>query len=86
MTDYAEWWLAPALLRRVSRAAPQVAILIRRLERLFVAPEAELREGVIDAAIGSFPEVSALESGTHSRDLWDDRNVCIHRKGNLALR
>ncbi len=86
MTDYAEWLLVPALLRRLSRDAPQLQILLRRVERIFVVPEEELREGALDAAIGSFPEVSALDPGTHAQDLWHDRNVCILRRGHRLLR
>ncbi len=86
MTDYAEWLLAPDLLRHLNREAPHAQIFLRRVERIFVAPEAELREGGLDAAIGSFPEVSALDAGTHARDLWHDRNVCILRKGHPSLR
>src|SRR5579871_899292 len=74
------------LLRRIQPRAPEVQILVRRLERIFIPPEAELRAGAFDAAIGFFPEANALEPGTYSRDLFVEENVCMARKGHPLLR
>jgi DNA-binding transcriptional LysR family regulator len=86
MLDYAELILLGPLLSRVQRMAPEVQILVRRLDRIFIPPEAELRAGTFDAAIGFFPEASALEPGTQSQDLFVEENVCIARKGNPLVR
>lgn len=86
MTDYAEFRLLGPLLRRIHRRAPDLQILVRRLERIFIPPEAELRAGVFDLAIGFFPEENALEPGTYSRDLFVEENACIARKGHPLMR
>lgn len=86
MTDYAELLLLGPLLRRIQRSAPELQILVRRPERIFIPPEAELRAGTFDAAIGFFPEASALEPGTYSRDLFVEENVCLARRGHPLMR
>ncbi len=86
MTDYAELILLGPLLRRMQSIAPDVQILVRRLDRIFIPPEADLRAGTFDAAIGFFPEASALEPGTYSHDLFIEENVCLARKGHPLLR
>ena len=86
MTDYAELMVLGPLLSRIQQQAPDVQILVRRLERIFIAPEAELRAGTFDAAIGFFPEASALEPGTYSRDLFVEENVCIARRGHPLMK
>jgi DNA-binding transcriptional LysR family regulator len=86
MTDYAEFLTLPRLMRRIETAAPHVQILTRRVDRIFIAPEPELRAGDFDAAIGFFPEESGLDPGTRSCDLFTEENVCILRRGHPALR
>ena len=86
MTDYAELLLLGPLLSRTSRDAPDVQILVRRLDRIFIPPESELRDTALDAAVGFFPEASSLEPDTHSLDLYFEKNVCIARKGHPILR
>jgi DNA-binding transcriptional LysR family regulator len=86
MTDYAELVILGTLLSRISRDAPDIQILVRRLDRIFIAPESELRDGVMDAAIGFFPEASSLEPDTRSLDLYSEKNVCIARRGHPILR
>jgi DNA-binding transcriptional LysR family regulator len=86
MTDYAELLLIGPLMRGIQHRAPEVQILIRRLDRIFIAPEAELRAGTFDAAIGFFPEANTLEPGTYSRDLFVEENVCMARKGHPLMR
>ena len=85
-TDYSEWLLLGPLLRRLQRCAPGVQVLVRRLERLFLAPEENLRNGTFDAALGFFQDARALEPGSHSLDLFEEDNVCIARRGNPLLR
>jgi DNA-binding transcriptional LysR family regulator len=86
MTDYAELVLLGPLLRNVARTAPAVQIVARRVERIFVAPEADLRSGAFDAAIGFFPEANALDPRIRSADLFEERNVCIFRRAHPLLR
>lgn len=85
MTDYAELVLLGPLLSRISHDAPDVQIFVRRLDRIFIPPESELREDVIDAAIGFFPEADSLEPDTRARELYSEKNVCIARKGHPIL-
>ncbi len=86
MSDYAEMAVLAPALARVRAAAPGVQVIVRRLERIFVPPEAELRAGEFDAAVGFFPDASVLEAGTRSRDLFEEPNVCIARRGHAILR
>jgi DNA-binding transcriptional LysR family regulator len=86
MTDYAELVLLGPLLRSVMRTSPSVQIVIRRVERIFVPPEAYLRPGTFDAAIGFFPEANALDPRTRSLDLFAEENVCIVRRGHPLIR
>jgi DNA-binding transcriptional LysR family regulator len=86
MTDYAELVLLGPLLRSVARTSPAVQIVIRRVERIFVPPEACLRAGTFDAAIGFFPEANALDPRTRSLDLFAEENVCIARWGHPLIR
>jgi DNA-binding transcriptional LysR family regulator len=84
--DYAEMLLLGPALRQVHKTAPGVQIKVRRLDRLFLPPEDDLRAGVIDAAIGFFADSSAVEPGAHMQDLLREDNVCIARKGHPLLR
>lgn len=86
MTDYAEFRVLPSLLQRMEAASPHLQAIVRRVERIFIAPEAELRAGDFDAAIGFFPEASGLDPGTRSCDLFTEDNVCILRRGHPLLR
>jgi DNA-binding transcriptional LysR family regulator len=82
MTDYSELLVLPALLTGIQAGAPGVQIVARRSERIFQAPEEELRDGSIDAAIGFYPEASALEPGTQSTGLFSEESVCVMREGH----
>ena len=86
MTDYAELVLLGRLLRSVARASPSVQIVVRRVERIFAAPESDLRAGNFDAAVGFFPEANALDPRIRSLDLFAEDNVCIARKGHPLMR
>jgi DNA-binding transcriptional LysR family regulator len=86
MTDDVEHRLLPPLLRRLGAAAPNVAIGVRRLPSLFEAPEADLRSGAVDFAVGRFPGPPPVESGLSMRRLYRDPFVCIARRGHPAVR
>jgi DNA-binding transcriptional LysR family regulator len=86
MTDYAEFVVLGPLLRSLARTAPAVQIVVRRVDSIFAAPEAELRAGTFDAVIGFYPEANALDPRTRSEDLFAEENVCIARKGHPLLR
>jgi DNA-binding transcriptional LysR family regulator len=86
MSDYAEWALLGRLMARLQAAAPNIQIVVRRVARVFLPPEEELSSDALDAAIGFFPEPSALQLGTHSQELWAEDNVCILRRGHPLLR
>lgn len=85
MTDYAELRALAPLLRRISRVAPSIQIAALRVDRIFVAPESELREGVFDVAIGFYPDPKSLDPRTGSLNLFSEQNVCIMRKGHPLL-
>jgi DNA-binding transcriptional LysR family regulator len=51
--------------------------VIRRLPALFQAPEDDLQAGLLDMAIGFFPEAHSLRPGIHSKHLLFDENVCV---------
>jgi len=85
-TDYAEVAVLAPLLARIQASAPGVQIVVRRPELLFQPPEEALRDGTLDAAIGFYPEASALEPGTCSGELFAEENVCIARRGHPLMR
>ncbi|MGA7314354.1 MAG: LysR family transcriptional regulator [Silvibacterium sp.] len=86
MTDYAELSLLPRLLQGVARVGSSNQIVARRVDRIFQPPEAELRAGSFDAAIGLYPDANSLEPRTRSSNLFAEQNVCIARKGHPLLR
>src|SRR5581483_11814652 len=86
MTDYSQLRVLPTLLRRMGTVAPHIQIVVKRHNHVFVAPEADLRSGSIDAAIGLFPEESALDPGSQSCDLFSEEGVCIIRRGSPLLK
>ena len=85
MSEYVEWLLLGPLMARLEREAPGIQIVARRVERVFLPPEGALESDQLDAAIGFFPEPSALQPGTQSRDLWSEDNVCILRRAHPLL-
>jgi DNA-binding transcriptional LysR family regulator len=85
MSEYVEWLLLGPLIARLEREAPGIQIVARRVDRIFLPPDGALESDDLDAAIGFFPELSALQPGTQSRDLWSEGNVCILRRGHPLL-
>lgn len=49
-------------------------------------PQALLHSGKLDAAVGFFPDETALDPGIHSTELFAENNVCIARKGHRLMR
>jgi len=81
-TEYAEHLLLPRLMNRVRKAAPHVGLVVKRLPTLFQVPEIELRDGVLDLAIGFFSDGPTLGAGLSSEMLFRDQHVCVLRKGH----
>ncbi len=85
MTDYAELVLLGPLLRRIACTSSSVQIVVRRVERIFIPPEGDLRSGAFDAAVGFYPDANALDPRTRSIDLFAEENVCVARKGHPLM-
>ena len=78
--DYMEILFLPQLVRRLAREAPRVDIASRVVQG---DPEAALESGAIDLAFGVFGELSPR---LVRRKLFEERFVCMLRKGHPALR
>jgi len=76
--DYCEFVLLPALLSRIDREAPGVDLHILRLTG---REGADLAEGHVDAVIG-IVEVLGPLPGAYTQRLFDERFVCLVRKGH----
>lgn len=86
LSDYAEHRILPPLLAALAEEAPSIRLQVRRLDALFAVPEADLRHGAIDLAIGFFPDARSLEEGTASEDLFAEENVVVFRRGHPLSR
>ena len=53
----------------------------RRLDWLFTVPEDELRSGMLDLAIGYFPDARHLSPSLIMETLTEENNVVIARRG-----
>jgi DNA-binding transcriptional LysR family regulator len=84
-TDDVELALLPAAAARLHAEAPGVSISCSRLAGVFRVPEADLRSGALDFAIGTFRQ-PPVESGLVSLMLYEARFVCIVRAGHPATR
>lgn len=81
-TDYAEWIVAPKLVRLLAEAAPGIQLEVRPLvERI---PLRDLEAGEIDIAIGHFGNVQAT---LYRQSLFEEDFVCLtsHRRGKKEL-
>lgn len=80
MSDVGEMVVLPRLMRALATAAPSVNIEASRI------PQADygsaLRSGQADLAIGN---ISFLHTGFYQQHLFDDRYLCIARKGHPGL-
>jgi DNA-binding transcriptional LysR family regulator len=77
-TDYVGFVLLPYVFATLQEVAPQVSVRVRTVE----GPDAlePLSSGVVDLAVGTFPQITA---GLRTEDLFDDEFVCLrrHRRG-----
>lgn len=86
LSDYAEYRILPPLLALLAKQAPQVRLQVRRLEALFAVPEADLRLGAIDLALGFFPDARSLAEGTAAETLIEEENAVVFRQGHPLSR
>jgi DNA-binding transcriptional LysR family regulator len=81
MTDIGEVVFLPALVERLSREAPGVALNTVRDTSVNLGNE--MAEGRVDLAIGLLPQ---LKGGFYQRRLFDQRYVCLFRRGSRSPR
>lgn len=84
LSDNVELLLAPLLARTIE--AGKLQLQTRRLEELFGIPEAELRSGSLDLAVGYFQDSRSLPRGFAMETLREERNVVIARRGHPAMK
>jgi DNA-binding transcriptional LysR family regulator len=80
-SDYVELVLLPALLRRISREAPQVRLALRPWG-LHEAPP-ELARGEVDLMLGFYGQ---LPPHHHEQPLFDDEYVCVVRRRHPTVK
>ena len=77
MTDIGEVVFLPALVERLSREAP--GIVLNTVRDTSIDLRHEMAEGRVDLAIGLLPQ---LKGGFYQRRLFDQRYVCLFRRGH----
>ena len=77
MTDIGEIWFLPALMDRLARTAPGIALSTVR--NAAVDLKEALQAGKVDLAIGLLPQ---LQAGFFQRRLLLTRYVCLFRRGH----
>jgi len=77
MTDIGEVVFLPALLERLAREAPGVAL--NTVRNTGASLSDEMANGRVDLAIGLLPQ---LKGGFYQRRLFDQRYVCVFRRGH----
>lgn len=77
MTDIGEVHFLPTLMRSLRRLAPGVAIAT--LRQTAVNLRLEMEQGRVDLALGHLPD---LTTDFHQRLLFQQRYVCLFRKGH----
>jgi DNA-binding transcriptional LysR family regulator len=75
MTDIGEVVFPPALVERLSREAPGIAL--NTVRDTGIDLRHEMAEGRVDLAIGLLPQ---LKDGFYQRRLFDQRYVCLFRR------
>ena len=78
MTDIGEVVFLPAIVERLSREAPGIAL--NTVRDTSVNLSKEMAEGRVDLAIGLLPQ---LKGGFYQRRLFDQRYVCLFRRGHV---
>jgi len=81
-SDYAEYLLLPPLLERLGKNAPLVDLWAVPLRP---EQESQLATGDLDVAIGLPPATDRL-AGLHLEPLFEERFVCLVRKGHPLTR
>src|SRR5215471_2494038 len=78
-TDYVGFVLLPYVFARLQQVAPQMSVRVRAVE----GPDAlePLNSGVLDLAVGAFPQVPA---GLRTEDLFEEDFVCLRRRQNAG--
>lgn len=84
--DYAEAVLLPPLVRELQRAAPSVSLRTTRNTMLFSPPVDCLESGAIDLAFGFFGDRVPPRHGLLTKELFEERFVCITRHGHPRVR
>ncbi|HWL89212.1 MAG TPA: LysR family transcriptional regulator [Polyangiaceae bacterium] len=79
-SDYVGYVLLPPLLHRLSRAAPRVRFDVRPWGRHEVPPT--LATGEVDLMLGFYDRIP---TGHHEQILFEERYVCIVRKGHPGI-
>jgi DNA-binding transcriptional LysR family regulator len=77
MTDIGEVVFLPALVERLAREAPGIAL--NTVRNTSVNLSNEMAEGRVDLAIGLLPQ---LKGGFYQRRLFGQRYVCLFRRGH----
>lgn len=80
--DYGSFVLVPGLLERVQREAPGVDLWVRAVRE---DPCEQLATGEADVVVGPLPMIPARAS-IHARRLYEERFVCMARKGHPRVR
>jgi DNA-binding transcriptional LysR family regulator len=80
LSDDVELRLVPLFARAM--LSGELQMQTRRLDWLFTPPEAELRNGTLDLAIGYFPDARYLAPGLVMEPLSQENNVVIARRGH----
>lgn len=77
MSDIGEIYFLPRLMNAIAELAPGVTVSTVR--NAAVDLKHELETGHVDLAIGLLPQ---LKGGFHQRRLFDQRYVCLYRRGH----
>ncbi len=80
-SDYGELVVLPPLLERLAREAPHIDLRIHAVPDEWSTP---LEEGIFDLVL--VPRVGETSAGIVQQKLFDERFVCVLRKGHPAAR
>ena len=80
LSDDVELRLIPTFARAI--LSGELQMQTRRLDWLFTVPEAELRNGTLDLAIGYFPDSRYVGNTLVMESLSEERNVVIARRSH----
>jgi DNA-binding transcriptional LysR family regulator len=79
--DFVAFALLPKLLTRLEREAPGVRLQVRAWQEHYVPPD--LARGEADLMLGLYQD---LPAGHRQAPLFEDRFVCVARKGHARVR